>query len=317
MKKKGFEFSFGWMFAIIVGAVIIFLAIYATTRLVNTERNIQDTEIGKELGIILNPIETNLESGKKAKIVMSVETRLYNNCFERGNFGRQELSIATKSGIGETWKDPGEASSFINKYIFSSGRIQGNKYRVFAKPFEFPFKVADLIFIWSENENYCFVNAPREIKEEIENLQLEGINLSESVGNCQTGRKIVCFNSGGCDIDVSLTGSRTLRGSVKKKFSDLVYFDNLGLLYGAIFSDSEIYECQVKRLMKKSSELALLYYSKSLFLTSKGCASGLETELVNFANKTYSVSNSLNLRDLSTLSETMGRKNNDLLCKLF
>ena len=112
INKKGFEFSFGWLFAIIVGAVIIFLAIYATTNLIKTEREIQDTELGKQLGIILNPIETALETGKASKISFPLETRLYNDCSLQGTFGSQKISTATKSGIGEKWLAPGEASTF-------------------------------------------------------------------------------------------------------------------------------------------------------------------------------------------------------------
>lgn len=60
--KKAFEFSFGWIFAVIVGAVFIFLAIYASMKLLETQRNTQDTELGKKLGIILTPLETSLET---------------------------------------------------------------------------------------------------------------------------------------------------------------------------------------------------------------------------------------------------------------
>src|SRR3989344_1332295 len=148
MNRRGFEFSFGWLFAIIVGAVIIFLAIYATTNLIKTEREIQDTELGKQLGIILNPIETALETGKASKISFPLETRLYNDCSLQGTFGSQKISTATKSGIGEKWLAPGEASTFRNKYLFSDKIVEDKNYIVFSKPLEIPFKIANLIYIW-------------------------------------------------------------------------------------------------------------------------------------------------------------------------
>ena len=79
--KKGVEFSFGWLFALIVGAAIIFLAIYAAIKLVGTEREVLEAGIAKELGIILTPVETGLEEGKVVgPIKFASETRVYNNC---------------------------------------------------------------------------------------------------------------------------------------------------------------------------------------------------------------------------------------------
>ena len=118
--KKGFEFSFGWLFAVIVGAVVIFLAIYASTSFIKQNRNIQDTFAGKELGVILSPVETSLESAKTTEISFPVDTRVYNDCKTTGNFGSQGISIASKSGVGAQWQNPGEISRFYNKYIFSS-----------------------------------------------------------------------------------------------------------------------------------------------------------------------------------------------------
>jgi len=70
--KRAFEFSFSWLFAIIMGAVIIFLAIYAANKFIGTERAKQDTELGKELGIILLPIETGLETAKTESVIMGI-----------------------------------------------------------------------------------------------------------------------------------------------------------------------------------------------------------------------------------------------------
>ena len=317
--KRGFEFSFGWLFSIIVGTVIIFLAIYASMKLVQTENKIRDSEIGKQLGIILNPIETGIEEGKSDKIVLQSETRLYNKCLASGTFGVQEIRIATKSGIGEKWPNPGVPSSFNNKYIFSSDIVEGKEYRIFAKPFEMPFKIADLIYMWPINEEYCFINPPGEIEDEVNDLGL-GINVSNSITECSKKSKKVCFTSSGCDIDVSLGIGNELRGSVTKKenfISNKVYFEKTELLYGAIFASPEMYDCQIKRLTGRGAELALLYGSKSVFLSVKGCGSNLDSDLKNYANKSLAVKNSLDLREISAISDNIRRVNEDLLCRLF
>src|SRR3989338_153867 len=147
MFKKGYEFSFAWIFAILTGATIIFLAIYFATQISSLKRVEQQTEVGKEIGILLNPVETNLEQAKFVMITLRTETKIYNKCNSGiGNFGSQELSAKIKSGLGEEWtNDPGVASSFYNKYLFSNDEIYGKKiFYVLAKPFKFPFKPADL-----------------------------------------------------------------------------------------------------------------------------------------------------------------------------
>ena len=312
--KRGFEFSFGWLFAIIIGAVIIFLAIYAATKLVKTSRETQDTELGKQLGIILNPIETGLESFKSSRIIMPVETRIHNGCEASiGAFGVQKISTATISGIGENWQNPGVPSSFRNKYLLSEKIIEGKKFTVFSKPLNMPFKIADLIYIWPEDEKYCFINAPDSIEKELKDLESEGISIKALKKECPDKSNTICFDQTGCSIEVSTTGN-----SIKKKgFPNRAYYENNALLYAAIFSDPDIYECQLKRLMKRAAELSLLYYSKTTFLSAKGCSSNLENDLSDYANKTSSLNNSNELTEIKQLSEQIRIRNNGLSCKLF
>lgn len=318
--KKGFEFSFNWIFAIIIGAAIIFLAIYGTTQLIKQERRVSDTEAGKQLGIILNPLETGIESGKISKITFPLETRVFSKCLSSGAstgeraFGVQEISIATKSGIGAEWDKPGVESTFYNKYIFSSSTVEGKELIVFSKPFYFPFEVADVLFIIPKKEEYCFVNAPSDIDDEIKKLKPVNINVSANLKDCKKGTTRVCFESSGCDIDVNL-GAK----SVKKNGQRIYYEEDEenALLYGAIFADNGIYECQIKRLMKRASELASLYEAKSTSLSPRGCRSGLEQEMSIYANITRNLNKTDELTGIKILSDEIRRRNDALLCKLF
>jgi hypothetical protein len=318
--KKGFEFSFNWIFAIIVGAAIIFLAIYGTTQLIKQERRVSDTEAGKQLGIILNPLETGIESGKISKITFPLETRVFNKCLSSGAsageraFGVQEISIATRSGIGKEWEKPGVASTFYNKYLFSSSTIEGKELIVFSKPFYMPFEVADVLFLIPKEEEYCFVNAPSDIDDEIKKLKPVNINLSSSTRDCKKSSIKVCFESTGCDINVNLEAK-----SVKKSGQRIYYEEDEEnvLLYGAIFANNGIYECQIERLMKRASELASLYEAKSVSLSPRGCSSGLEQELALYANITRSLNKTEELAEIKILSDEIRRRNDALLCKLF
>ena len=123
--KHGFEFSFGWIFAIVVGAAILSLAIYAAVKIVGQERDIQQTIAGKEIGIILSPIETSLEGSKASYITFPVRTRVFNDCDNVGFFGTQKISTSIESGIGKQWVKPSTQSRFYNKYLFSSSTVEG------------------------------------------------------------------------------------------------------------------------------------------------------------------------------------------------
>lgn len=313
INKKGFEFSFGWMFAIIVGAVIIFLAIYAAVKLVNTEREVESTETAKQLGIILTPAETGLEEAKAmAPIVFPTETRVYNNCTTRGNFGEQKISTATSSGIGAKWSSIGVPVTFYNKYIFSEPVVEGKRVYVLSKPFEFPFKVSNLIFLWSEK--YCFINAPTEIEKEIDELGLRNINYTDSITKCSIATNRVCFNSGLPECDVIVyTQTQTV-----SKNGKIMYYDG-PLLYGAILSSPEIYECQVQRLMKRASELGMLYIEKSnnVAAASSGCSSELQNDLQNYALKASMLKQSYDVRDMKFVVSELASKNDNLICKLW
>jgi len=309
MDKKGFELSFGWLFAILVGAIIIFLAIYAAGKVASNQNQMTNTQAGKELGILLSPVETSLDSGKSTYITFPRETKVGNICSEFGNFGAQRINTTGDTGI-TSGDISGVSSTFYNKYLFSNTISSGKTFYVFAKPFEMPYKVADLIFFWGDKEYYCFVNPSNNVEDEILGLNLKNIKVVNSVTNCSVGSKKVCFTRSNCDVDVSMN-SQTVR-----KENRTMYFEG-PLLYGAIFASPEIYECQVKRLMKRDSELALLYATKADTLAARGCGSNLREDLIVYADMTLKVDSSSKLSNIAFASDNLERRNHDLLCQIF
>lgn len=309
MNKRGFEFSFAWLFAIIAGAAIIFLAIYATTSIIRTERTSIDSQTAKQLGILLNPIETGLETAKEASIVFPAETRIYNTCKDSGNFGYQGIKTSGKSGIGQEFQPPGAESIFYNKYLFSESIMQSKKIILFSKAFEMPFKIANLIFAWADS--YCFINPTAEIEEEINSLSLENINITSSISDCRPNYKKVCFSLADEDCDIIVyPDTKSVRKNRKT-----VYYEG-ALVYGAIFADPEIYECQIKRLMKRASELSSLYAAKTDFLSAKGCSSDLSSSLIAYSS-ILRINNSRSLSLIQSSSQQIEAQNEILACKLF
>ncbi len=321
---KGFEFGFGWLFAIIVGAIIIFLAVFAASRLISQEKYAQNTEAAKQIDNLLSPIENSVEKGL---INLPSETKLNNDCSIAGNFGSQKISVSYKSKVGNEWDKNGVESRSYNKYIFSSSQVEGKEFYFFTKPFEFPFRLANIIFLWSDKESYCFINAPDQINEEVTALNLKNLNITSDIKECKKESLKVCFLSSKCDIDVNLNSkSVTKKGKRPVYYEDSIFFTSAlstarydySLLYAAIFSDPTIYECQIKRIGKRASELSLLYISKSSSVSAQsGCSSNLQPSLLSYSEEMRNINSSIDLRSIKLNAEELGRKNNDLLCKIF
>jgi len=314
--KKALEFSFGWIFAILAGAFIILLAVIISQRLIATEKKAGDTMLAKEVGISLISSETALESSKLSKINFQTETRFFFDCNSvKGPFGEQRIKTSTKMPGNKQWNNESFEQKFPDKYIFSSRTIEGKTLTVFSKPFNFPYKIADLLFIFG-NETYCFVNPPPAIEYEISSFSLRLINISDAIENCQRNSKKVCFYSSNpkCDIKVDLDAKSVEKDSKKVYFED--YFDT-SLLYASIFSDAINYECQLKRLMKRNYQLTSLYLEKTNLLSSIGCNSGLTGELNILKTKLNDFSSSLEIRRISQSAKEIEYANKQLSCPLY
>jgi hypothetical protein len=312
MKRRG-QFNFVWLFAIIAGGAILVLAIYGATNVGNTQRFQTDTEIAKELAIITDPLQAGFAEGSFGKITFRQETRINNICID-GGFGRHKISVSTRSDIGEPWNIPGEEVPIHNKYIFSDDQASGNEYRVFSKSFEFPYKVADLTILIPED--YCLVNAPEDIAEEI-NFNMEKVQVE----NCsEDGLINVCFGTGNdCDITVygsCMTGCDSIysEGTVERYSSTMKYVGNL--MWAAIFSDREIYECNVNRLMYRTAKIAEEFADKADLMDARGCNTNLKPDLLMWSGMTVNASVD-DLMNLNSMAETMGRKNDREDCGIW
>jgi len=300
--KRGLEMSFAWLFAIIVGAFILFLAIYFSVKFIKTEQDISDVKAGKEIGTLLNPLETSFETSTTTFLTMPVESRIYNKCDNTGNFGQQIIQVSQKTL--NKWSKTDMDVEFYNKYLFSEEYVEGKKFYIFSKPFEFPFKVSDLIYITSSEENYCFINAPDEIKEELELLNQGNLHTE----NCHDDSIEVCFR-GTCEIEVNYNMEYVEKGS------DRMYFKTDALMYAAIFSDSGVYECQLKRLMQRTKQLASIYNEKAIFISRAGCDSNLN--LLELSNLADNLEDSSDLFPMAGIVEDIQEKNEIADCSLW
>lgn len=306
MDKKGFlQISFQWLFAIIVGAFILFLAIYAVTKFSSTNQSISGTELNAQLSAIMNPLESSFETGKITPLNLGVETRIYPICHGEPDFGSQVIETSQKSF--SKWSNSGISSKTKNKYLFFNSPIQGKNFYIFSKPFEFPFKITDLRYIISTEDNYCFVNAPSDIEEEITQLKPQTIFIED----CPENSVEVCFNRVGCDVNVNIN-SKTI-----EKNNSVVYFETEALMYAGIFSSKLYYECQVKRLMYRGKILTEIYLGKSDIIMKQGCNPEFRGDLNILTGLLGNYRDSSDLQGISSITEILESKNKNSGCSLW
>jgi len=139
-----------------------------------------------------------------------------------------------------------------------------------------PFKITDLIMVVSADDIYCFYDSPDYIKESLEGLNLDNIIFPNQTLKCEGTD--VCFeeNRNGCEIKVFEEQGYVLN----KEYGKRVYFVG-DLIYGAIFSSPEIYECNVKRVKSKFDELSKIYLDKIEIIERKDCQSNIGPKLAS------------------------------------
>lgn len=314
--KRSFEMSFNWLFAFIAGGAILLLALYGMSKIIQTGENLGQTEAAAALTALLDPLETGLASQKSEEIKLNQETQIFLKCSYLDNrpFGKETIAFSEKN-LNNEYGEKGEEIEIKNKYVFSDNIIEGKNVYAFSIPFFLPFKIGDLIILTSED--YCFYRPPNEIEDEIESLNLRNLKTAKDFRNC-TGI-IVCFDdeNSKCDIKVFPSGETYYNGRVVKNLQEVKYRN--GLIFGAIFSSKEIYECNVKRLLNKVSELASLYSDKADVLNRKGCGSDIKLDLSILKNYAIAANTSKDLIDLDNSVKKVEAFNRGLIqaCKLY
>ncbi len=291
--KKALEMSFTFIFSIVAGAVILFLAIFLASKLISTIQVKNDQQTSAQLSILLDPLETSLESGISRDLLFSSEITIYNDkCSAYGNFGEQLIGVSSSSFGREA--SPSDRKPQYDKYIFSEEVEQGKEFYIFSKPFKMPFKISDLIIVLSKD--YCFVNAPEDIEDEMHGLGIYRLNFTDNREACPKGSKMVCFSGAfGCDINVH---GDLESGFVSKQESNLYYTGSL--IYPAIFSSPEVYECNIKRLMLRISSLCSIYQDKIRIMQKRGIESVLDSHLMQLSSLAKNLKSS---QGLGTIKE--------------
>ena len=188
--KRGIAMGFNWIFALVVGSIILVLAIYGATKFVSTGERVGQSENAAVIVSVLDSVEAGLGDGKSSEINFRKDVEIMLDCDELSNrpFGKQSLQIG--DGIGAEIK---------NKYVFSEQVINGKDVYVFSKPFYLGYKVADIIIL--STEEYCFVDIDNEIKYELMDLNSGNVKFAEYIDECSENSLSVC-SSDNCDVQI-------------------------------------------------------------------------------------------------------------------
>ena len=310
MKKAYLDIQFSWIFAIIVGAIILFFAIFMVVKLVKTESSSQNVQTSKEISVLLNSLETSYEQGVSSLISLPQYSRIYSTCSASGNFGSQGILVNEK--IYGKWKESKIPLILEDKYLFIDNYAESREFYVFSKPFEFPFKIATLTYLTSSNQQYCFINPPTAIRDEIIKLEQDNFVVSES--NCTSESPVkICYSSGFLNCDINVKYSENFLVKDGKTY----WFVDDASMYAGIFSTKEQYECQMKRLVKRVNSLSEIYKEKILLNTYSTCKSDVLNELESFIFYLNSYSDSKDFKNSRLILTELESENKYSGCRLW
>jgi hypothetical protein len=314
-KSKRAQMHFAWIFAIIVGAFILFLTFFFLSRQIFVQELEQETEQIHGLDILLGPFSYlgAIAETTSNQITLFEITNLGFDCNEQGLGYNTIITEKTSHDIHD-------------KYIFAQDMETKNIIAI-SKPFKMPFRIADLIYLAKESSAeekiYCFVNAPLMIENELSNLEIKGFEFYNSLSQCSQETTSICFDvSAPCDIKIydRSTGSFSEYeiGEVRKG-QEKMNFAGRELLYAAMFSSEEIYECNLNRLSTRIDYLITVYREKAIALNRAGCDENYNTALTMLENAASSLDPN-NLNSLITFynaAQQIDNLNTGATCSLF
>jgi hypothetical protein len=262
LHSKAQGMQFGWLFAIIIGAFILFFAIYFAGKLISSGTYQSEAELARSLDILLNPFASigKADVSLSKPVTLPQKTTVNFTCDSARDL--QRISVLVEKGKAPFGYD------IKNKYIFAEDFNAKNLW-VFSKPFKMPWRVDDLIYVISKK--YCFVSPPPEsIGKELEALNSSMIRIVRSKNECKSGEIKVCF-TGVCDISVDGENSRV---------GNLPVLDD-ATMYAAIFGPDQ-YNCNIERLRIRLGNQADIFIVKADVVIKNGClgAQPLKTELL-------------------------------------
>lgn len=323
MKSKKGGLQFGWIFAVIVGAVILFLAFYFVGQLMMEGRIESETVSARSLDIVLMPLSHFGELGAVTAYLLKLPqtSKIELSCELPSSFNplgsNSILLVAEQKEAGV-----GIPKKVYDKYLFGENlnKTPKKRFQSLTKSVEMPWRIVDLTMLWPADRNYCFVSAPDRIEQELGDA-ITGLNISSiSFDETDCNGANVCFKPGtNCDVEVS-NSQQEGTGIVTKKLPgkprESLNYAGDALMYAAIFSDSEIYNCNLQRIGKRLELEIEVYEKKAKILTVEGCPTVPLSDFKALVANT-DLDFSSKLPQIWLKAKGIKQRNNYAECKLF
>jgi len=259
MLKRGMtETQFNWIFIAIAGAVILLFFFSFVQKQKSTEEQKSDITIEKNLQSIL----TGAEVSKQTENIISVpDIEISYSC--------EGFSI-------------GSLDAFNPRIVFSSSLLKSNNRQLIFYSLEWrvPFRTSNFLYVTSPEVRYIIVDDNDLDDDSIanqlynslpENMDKEIVLSSETIANKNNYKiKIVFFDAENLNLN-SINGEISkikiipikdgLDGYGKIEFDDgIQYYLKKESVIAAVFSeDKEIYECNIKKAMKRMKNVYEVY----------------------------------------------------------
>lgn len=327
-KNKTGALEFGWIFSIIIGAIILFFAFYFVYSQVMQQQLFEQKVQTQGIDVLLTPFSYLGSIGSaNAKIAtLDRESKISINCKAPDSYDALGYNKLVTQSIYRGETVPGGLKNAYDKYIFAD-EMQSKTLFVMSKPFEAPWRIADLIYFFPDNRTYYFSSAPARIVEELRAIEgaFDNKHFFFTPTNIPENSIKVCFRQeSNCDITVYNEGENYELGRVTKKNSkneiETIYYYNDALMYAAIFSNKELYDCNVQRLFSRASIQLDLYQQKNTLIIQKGCVANINLQsLAQSFEKLKTNPNNLDtFKSLKTSSIFVNNANrNAINCNLY
>jgi len=287
----------------------LFLAFYFVGTKLATNKMSEKTAEVHGLDILFNPFSylgaMGAVTSKPIEIQKESSFDFLCDSEELGSLGSDSIIL-----------DTGLPRKIYDKYLFAEN-FKAKKIQTISKAFEMPWRVADLIYVFPSKNEYCFYDAPSSFQEELEMLNYSAFSFDSD--NCSENGIKVCFGSGNCDIQITSTEGNFFGGYVEKQ-QEKFYFagQNYALLFGAIFSEKTMYDCNVQRLASRAEMEIQVYKEKQKALLAEGCTG--QVNLIGLDNALSSLKERVTERNLDLVyqeAKNVENQNYNADCPLF
>ncbi len=143
-KKAQLELGFNWIYMLVAGGVILLFFVGIVVK----EKFKAEENLGQDLVRTMESLFTGAQVSEKTKNVIDIgglaDFTLYFDCEDQvTTYGLKETSARAENIV-----DP----------IFSPNEIKAAKMIAWSLPYNFPYKVADMLFVTSSNTKYFIYN---------------------------------------------------------------------------------------------------------------------------------------------------------------